>query len=122
MEKSVKTDSTSKENTSIGSDKKVATSYETTYSSGASQRIPPLKGFDNAIFSKTHGVPLSYDDWYSENEDHLLDIWNSMQSIVYDRGLFMLDRGGFHHLCAFIASNTTLEHNPHYDYEFDEDS
>ena len=47
------------------------------YSTGTSQKIPQLKGFDNAIFSKTHGVPLSYDDWYSENEDHLLDIWNT---------------------------------------------
>lgn len=118
MEKPVKTGSTSKERMGIVSDNKVAKSCDT---SGDYQKIPPLKGFDNAIFSKTHGVPLSYDDWYSENEDHLLDIWNGIQSIVYDRGLLMLDRGGFHHLCDFIASKTTLEHNPNYDYEYDED-
>ena len=104
----------------VQSDKIVVESREVKYQSSSSQIIPPLKGFNNSVISSTHGVPISYDEWYSENEEHLLDMWHSINSIVYDRSLFMLDKSGYQHFCAFVASKTTLSHNPYASGEYDD--
>lgn len=120
MDSIVNTKCTPIDTAPVQSDKRVVTSHETTYQSGSSQSIPPLKGFNNAVFSRTHGVPISYDEWYSENEEHLLDMWHGINSIVYDRGLFMLDKSGYQHFCTFVASKTTLAHNPHASGEYDD--
>ena len=72
-------------------------------------KIPHVQINHPAVVSKTHGVPFEYDDWYSENEEHLLDIWHGITNIIEDRGLYMLDRCGFNHLCTFVASRTTFE-------------
>ena len=89
--------------------------YLDTTSFIAKYKIPHVQLNRVTTISKTHGVPFEYDDWYSENEEHLLDIWAGMNNIIEDRGLYMLDKCGFNHLCTFVASKTTIECSPYYE-------
>lgn len=75
----------------------------------AKYKIPHIKFNHPSVISKTHGVPFEEDDWFSENEEHILDIWHGINNIIDDRGLYILDKCRFHHLCTFIASMSTIE-------------
>ena len=72
-------------------------------------KIPHVVINSSSRVSSTHGVPCEYNEWYSENEDDLLDIWYNINSIVSDRGLNMLDTCRFNHFCSFVSSRTTME-------------
>ena len=73
------------------------------------KKIPEFKNMYATNISKTHGTPITFDDWYSENEDVLLDIWYDLQSSVSVRNIFILDRCRFDNFCSFVSSNTTFE-------------
>lgn len=51
----------------------------------------------------------SEDEWYSENESDLLDIWHAVEDSIKKRGIVMLDKCRFNHFCAFVISMTTTQ-------------
>ena len=59
--------------------------------------------------AKPHGVSFHNieDEWFSENEDDLLDIWHMIQDSIKTRGIVMLDKCKFNHFCEFVLSTTT---------------
>lgn len=87
--------------------------YEDVVSFIKTHKIPHIPNRAPARVTKTHGVPFTYDEWYYENEDNLLDLWDGIQEMISDRNMYMLDKCGFHHLCSFVASRTTLDKNPY---------
>lgn len=65
------------------------------------QSRPPL--------AKPHGVSFrnSDDEWYSEYENELIDVWHVIQDNIKTKGVVMLDKCRFNHFCAFVMSMTT---------------
>jgi hypothetical protein len=49
----------------------------------------------------------SDEEWYSEYEDDLLDVWHIVKDNIEQRGIVMLDKCRFSHFCAFVMSMTT---------------
>ena len=53
----------------------------------------------------------SDEEWYSENESELLDIWHVLEDNIKARGIVMLDKCRFNHFCDFVMSLTTTLRN-----------
>ena len=51
----------------------------------------------------------SEDEWYSDHEDDLIDIWHLIQDNINKRGIIMLDKCRFNHFCAFVLHMTTTQ-------------
>ena len=58
---------------------------------------------------KPQGVTFrnSDDEWYSQNEDELLDVWHELQEFIKRRGIVMLDKCRFNNFYDFVLSMTT---------------
>ncbi|CAM9208394.1 unnamed protein product [Pylaiella littoralis] len=49
----------------------------------------------------------SDDEWLSENENEVLDMWHEIEDSIKRRGIVMLDKCRFNHFCTFVMSLTT---------------
>lgn len=58
---------------------------------------------------RVHGTSFrsTDDDWYSEYESDLLDVWHSIEDMIRAKGIVMLDKCRFNQFCAFVVSATT---------------
>lgn len=63
--------------------------------------LPPLPKPNTVNFRNAQ------EEWYSENESELIDVWHALQDNINRRGLVMFDKCRFNHFCAFILSMTT---------------
>jgi len=72
------------------------------------KKSPPLK-FPS--LPKPIGTTFrdSDDEWYSEHESDLLDMWHALKDDIAKRGIVMLDKCKFNHFCTFVLSMTTTQ-------------
>lgn len=62
---------------------------------------PPLPKPNTVTFRN------SDEEWYSENESELLDVWHALGDNIKARGIVMLDKCRFNNFCDFAMSLTT---------------
>ncbi|CAM9966892.1 unnamed protein product, partial [Ectocarpus sp. 6 AP-2014] len=63
---------------------------------------------------KTHGgvnFRSSREEWYSEHDDELLDVWHVIEDSIKTKGVVMMEKCRFNHFCAFVISMTTTENS-----------
>jgi hypothetical protein len=66
--------------------------------------------------------PISYadDEWVSNYEEHLLDLWDIMKKYIAANGLVMLDQAKFPQFAQFCYHHSTKVHSDHLGRDDDE--